>query len=107
MEIDIEEMERQRYNSIKKSDKYLELNILIGEEKEEFENGHKGRVPVVKTTMIHCSTEVIMALYSTLQSLINHYEEKYPVECFLAKHIAEASYIGEFDNSSKDEEQGE
>lgn len=84
--IDIKEMERQRYESIKNSGEYLEFNVLIGVENEKTnQDGVVCKLPVVSTCGIHCGSEEISCLYMTLKAYTKHLEENYPSECFAAK----------------------
>lgn len=82
--VDIKQMEKQRYEAIKKSGKYIELNILIGTEFETI-NNKEAKVPVVSTKLHQCSGEEIACLYATLKSYIENLEKEYPLECVLAK----------------------
>ena len=78
-EINVNKTEKQRYDDIKKKGKYVELDILIGAEKDEFE-GHTGKLPVVTTVIKGCGPEEIACLYATLQNLCEHFEKEYLVE---------------------------
>ena len=92
-EINVNKTEQQRYDDIKKKGKYVELDILIGAEKDEFE-GHTGKLPVVTTVMKGCGPEEIACLYVTLQNLCEHFEKEYPMECMLSKIAMDVEYIG-------------
>lgn len=92
-EINVNKMEQQRYDDIKKKGKYVELDILIGAEKDEFE-GHTGKLPVVTTVMKGCGPEEIACLYATLQNLCKHFEKEYPMECMLSKLAMEVEHVG-------------
>lgn len=81
--IDIPEMEKQRYDSIKKSGEYLELTILIGVENDVDENGTTYKTPVVATHMCGCGAQEIASLYSTLHAFLKTLKERYPLECLL------------------------
>ena len=81
--IDIPEMEKQRYESIKKSGEYLELTILIGVENDVDKNGTTYKNPVVATHMCGCGAQEIASLYSTLQAFLKTLKERYPLECLL------------------------
>lgn len=83
--IDIAEMERQRYESIKRSGKYLELRVLIGADDEELGGGMVSKIPVVQTESIHCGPKEMGCLYMTLRSYLEQLEKDYPTECFTAK----------------------
>lgn len=82
--IDIPEFEKQRYKSIKNSGKYIEMNILIGAEKEKFD-GKTGRLPVVSMTLHDCGPEEVASMYVTLKTMMKQYQEDYPTECLLAE----------------------
>ena len=84
MEFDINEFELQRYDNIKQSGNYLEVNILIGCEKDIIQ-GHTGNVPVVRTTMHNCGPEEVANLYASLQGLMTQLEKDYPLACLYAK----------------------
>lgn len=81
--IDMNEMEQQRYDAIKKSGKYLELDVLIGVEGDN-SDGKIWKMPVITTCMHGCRSNEISALYMILGSLREHLEEKYPMECIMA-----------------------
>lgn len=67
--IDINEMEQQRYNAIKRKGEYVELDILIGVDDNEFK-GHTGKMPVV-TTQIHGAGPTEMAcMYADRKSVV-------------------------------------
>lgn len=90
--IDVNKMEQQRYDNIKKKGEYIELDILIGTEKDDF-GGRKGKLPVVTTTMKDCGPEEIACLYATLQNLCEHFEKEYPMECMLSKLAMEVQHV--------------
>ena len=103
--IDIPEMEKQRYQAIKRTGEYVELNILIGTEEDDQENGISTKSPVVTTCMHKCGPKEIACLYATLQAVSNVLEEKYPFECFLAKMGMRVENMGSVDSSLKDDEE--
>lgn len=106
--VDIPEMEKQRYDSIKASGKYAELNILIGAEDERTENGNISKSPVVSTSMRNCSSEEVACLYVTLKAVLQSLRRRYPMECFLGEATMETTNYGTIDLSedlSKDEEE--
>ena len=82
--VDIDGMEQQRYDAIKKSGKYLELDILIGADKEKDEHGNTVKMPVVTSVMHRIGSEEIANLYTILTQLKTYYEKEYPIECLLA-----------------------
>lgn len=102
--IDIPEMERQRYNSIKKSGEYIELNILIGVEDEE-ENGVSAKSPVVSTCMHNCGPQEVACLYATLHAVSQTLERKYPVECLMGKMGMRIENMGSVDSSLEDDKE--
>lgn len=93
-DINIPEMEKQRYEAIKRTNKYLEMKILIGAENDKSECGMVSKTPVVKTDMHNCSSQEISFLYITLQSIIKSLEERYPKECLISKLTMEAQHMG-------------
>ena len=99
-EINVNKTEQQRYDDIKKKGKYVELDILIGAEKDEFE-GHTGKLPVVTTVMKGCGPEEIACLYATLQNLCEHFEKEYPMECMLSKIAMDVEHIGTVETKKK------
>lgn len=97
------EMEQRRYNAIKKSGEYIELNILIGVKQDKFD-GHTGKIPVIQGTMKGCGSEEIANMYTVLQNLIEYYEETYPMECMLAKATMDCNRMGVIDTPIINEE---
>lgn len=81
--VDIPGMEKQRYESIKKSGEYLELTVLIGVENDVDKNGTTYKNPVVATHMCGCGAQEIASLYSTLHAFLKTLKERYPLECLL------------------------
>lgn len=102
--IDIPEMEKQRYNSIKKSGEYIELNILIGVEDEE-ENGVSAKSPVVSMCMHNCGPQEVACLYATLHAVSQILERKYPVECLMGKMGMRIENMGSVDSSLEDDKE--
>lgn len=103
--INISEMEKQRYNSIKEKGKYLELNVLVGGENESIdENGLANRAPVVTTTMCDCGTEEIACLYATLEAVLRSLEKRYPIACIMSKIGINVEDLGSVQRSHEDEE---
>ena len=51
MNLNIPRMEQQRYEKIKKSGKYMELDVLIGSDNEDLGDGFIVKSPVVSTTI--------------------------------------------------------
>lgn len=104
--IDMNEMEQQRYNHIKKSGKYIELNILIGCEDEKFD-GKIGKLPVVTTCMHGAGSTEVMCMYQILGLLREHLEEEYPAECILSKIATNVSYEGHIETPVEGHERRE
>lgn len=104
--IDAAEMERQRYKAIKEKGKYIEVNILIGTEKDNYE-GRTGRMPVVTTKMHDCGAEEIACMYLTLKALTNQFEDNYPMECAMGTLLMNTHDIGsikkEFDENEEED----
>ena len=103
-DIDIHEMERQRYNSIKTSGENIELNVLIGVEDEE-ENGVSAKSPVISTCMHNCGPQEVACLYATLHAVSQMLERKYSVECLMGKMGMRIENIGSVDSSLEDDEE--
>ena len=107
-DVDMAEMEKQRYDSIKASGKYAEIKILVGAEAEKSEDGTMSKTPFISTTMRDCSSEEVACLYVSLKAVLQSLRDKYPVECFLGDTIMETTNYGTIDLSedlSKDEEE--
>ena len=105
-EVDVDELERQRYDNIKKSGEYLELDILIGTEKEEY-NGSIGTIPVVSTKMNNCGPTEVACLYATLQEYIKMLEEDYPAECLYSKLTMKSIAMNNITTDLEDEKEEE
>lgn len=86
-------IEQKRYDEIKKSGKYLELNVLIGVEDDK-RDGSIGKLPVVTTCMHDCGQKEIGALYATLQLLTECLENEYPMECLIGNVCMTAQHLG-------------
>lgn len=106
MDVNMEELERQRYDAIKKTGQYLELNILIGAENEDENEDTTHKFPVVTTTMCHCGSREISCLYATIRAFLNSFEKKYPLECLAVKlGIVDVDDLGSIEaDKSKTEE---
>ena len=104
MYVDVDEFENQRYEAIKKSGKYIELQIIIGTEKETF-NGREGKMPVVKGCMHHCGPEEVGNMYVILKQMTEYYKEKYPMECAFAELTCECNGVMDISNKISDEEE--
>lgn len=101
--IDINEMEQQRYDAIKKSGKYSELDVLIGVEDDSYD-GKTGKMPVVTTCMHGCRSNEISALYMILGLLREHLEEEYPMECIMADIGMSSKHMGTIQTEVEHEE---
>lgn len=106
-DIDVPEMERQRYQSIKETGKYVELNVLIGVEEDEMDEDFSAKSPVVTTCMHNCSAKEVACLYVTLQSVLHILEKKYPLECLMGKLGMKVENMGTIDSSFTDDEDKE
>ena len=91
--ININEMEQQRYNAIKRKGEYVELDILIGVDDSEF-RGHTGKMPVVTTQIHGAGPTEIACMYATLNALVKQWEEDYPAECLYAKMCMNSQNVG-------------
>lgn len=96
-EIDIPEMERQRYESIKRTGEYMEVNILVGGENEELGEGLVSKMPVVSTCMRNCGPQEVACMYMTLQELVKKLRKDYPSECFAAEMSMRVEDAGSVD----------
>lgn len=92
--MDLAEMERQRYKSIKESKKYLELDILIGAEDEDIGEGQMSKIPIVSTIARNIGAKEVGCLYMTLKSYLKHMMEEYPDECIAADMAMEVQEVG-------------
>ena len=101
--VDVPEMEKQRYDLIKNSGKYLEINILIGVENEDMGDGLVSKAPVISTHMCKCGSQEVGCLYVTLGELMKSLEKKYPMECYIAKLSMRVDNLGAIDNSDEEE----
>ena len=101
--LDINEMEKQRYEHIKKSGAYIELDILIGAKTDTFD-GHTGKLPVINSYMNGCGKEEIGNMYIILKSMVEYYREQYPMECALAELTMSCNRMSEFPSDMKFDE---
>lgn len=85
MNLNIPRMEQQRYEKIKKSNKYMELDVLIGGEDEDLGDGLIAKSPVVSTTIKGVGPKEVGCMYMTLHELIKSLEKEFPSACFAAK----------------------
>lgn len=89
-DIDIPELEKQRYESIKKSGKYAELKILVEAENHKSEDGTVNKLPIVTTSLCNCGPEEISCLYITLKATLRLLRNRFPAECFIGEMTMEA-----------------
>lgn len=92
-DVEVNKLEQKRYDEIKKSGRYLELDVLIGAESEEYK-GRTGKMPVVTTCMHGCKSSEISALYMILGMIREHLEDEYPMECIMADIGMSAEHLG-------------
>ena len=85
MNLNIPRMEQQRYEKIKKSNKYMELDVLIGGEDEDLGDGFVAKSPVISTTIKGVGPKEVGCMYMTLHELIKSLEKEFPSACFAAK----------------------
>ncbi|MDE6946245.1 MAG: hypothetical protein K2P14_03560 [Anaeroplasmataceae bacterium] len=107
LDVNINELEQQRYNAIKETNEYIEINILIGKEKEKLDNDRIGRMPVITTTMHGCGAEEVACMYSTLTALVEYFEKQYPAECCFAELCMYSNDMGSIEipkNQNNEEE---
>ena len=102
-EIDMDKNEKKRYDRIKESGAYIELNILIGAKLEKYD-GHTGKIPVVTSSIHGCGPEEIANMYMTLKQLVKIYEKNYPAECMLGELTMECKYDGTIEFDCDEEE---
>ena len=94
MDLNIPRMEQQRYEKIKKSGKYMELDVLIGSDNEDLGDGFIVKSPVVSTTIKGVGAKEVGCMYMTLHELIKSLEKEFPSECFVAKLSMRAEHDG-------------
>lgn len=107
MEFDINninEMERQRYNTIKEKGEYIEVNILIGSDIDNYQNA-KGRIPVITTKMHKVGPIEIASMYMALKALTEQFENDYPMECRYGDLCMNRRNIGSIKHKTKPEEE--
>lgn len=83
--LNIPRMEQQRYEKIKKSGRYMELDVLIGSDDEDLGDGLVAKSPVVSTTIKGVGPKEVGCMYMTLHELIKSLEKEFPSACFAAK----------------------
>ena len=92
--LNIPRMEQQRYEKIKKSNRYMELDVLIGSDNEDLGDGFIVKSPVVSTTIKGVGAKEVGCMYMTLHELIKSLEKEFPSECFVAKLSMRAEHDG-------------
>lgn len=103
-DVNIPEMEKQRYESIKNSGKYAELKILVGVENDGSKNGVASKSPIVTTSMHNCGPEEVACLYLTLKTVLNSLKNKFPMECFMGEMTMDVQDMGSIDLNENEEE---
>lgn len=103
--IDIPEMERQRYNAIKRTGQYVELNILIGVENEEEKDNTAVKSPVVSMHMHNCGPMEVASLHATVKAVIENLEKQYPVECLMSNLTMKTEDMGSINIPLSDDEE--
>ena len=83
--LNIPRMEQQRYEKIKKSGRYMELDVLIGSDDEDLGDGFVAKSPVISTTIKGVGPKEVGCMYMTLHELIKSLEKEFPSACFAAK----------------------
>lgn len=83
--LNIPRMEQQRYEKIKKSGRYMELDVLIGSDDEDLGDGLVAKSPVISTTIKGVGPKEVGCMYMTLHELIKSLEKEFPSACFAAK----------------------
>lgn len=83
--LNIPRMEQQRYEKIKKSNRYMELDVLIGSDDEDLGDGFIAKSPVISTTIKGVGPKEVGCMYMTLHELIKSLEKEFPSACFAAK----------------------
>ena len=102
--IDIPEMEKQRYNAIKRTGQYIELNILIGVENEEEKGNTAVKSPVVSMRIHNCGPMEVASLHATVKAVIENLEKQYPVECLMSNLTMKTEGMGSINIPLSDDE---
>lgn len=92
--LNIPRIEQQRYEKIKKSNRYMELDVLIGSDDEDLGDGFIAKSPVISTTIKGVGPKEVGCMYMTLHELIKSLEKEFPSECFVAKLSMRAEHDG-------------
>lgn len=107
-DVNMFELEKQRYEAIKNTGKYIELNVLIGEEDDVSSEKSVGKkYPIVKTTMIDCGEKEVARLYATLQGVIEQLEKDYPIACVLSKLTMKIRHVNTLETEINSEDEKE
>ena len=101
--VDVNEMEKQRYEHIKKSGRYAELNVLIGVESEGFADDTEYKTPVITLDMHNCTAKEVSCMYVSLKEIMNTLEKQYPAECLIAKLGMGVETLGSLNFESSDD----
>ena len=102
-EVDVNEREKQRYEHIKKSGRYTELNVLIGVESEGFADDTEYKTPVITLDMHNCTAKEVSCMYISLKEIMNTLEKQYPAECLIAKLGMGVETLGSLNFESSDD----
>ena len=100
--IDLSEMERQRYNAIKKKGKYIEVNVLV--ESTNSENTHS-KMPVITTQLCRCNSKDIAYMYVSLKALVDQFIKDHPIECMYGEALMGTTNLGTTSTKLTKEEQ--
>lgn len=103
-DVDMFELENQRSEAIKKTGKYIELNIIIGAENDTSSDGSVGKYPVITTTMKGCGPKEVAGLYIALQGVEEQLEENYPIACMLSKLSMKIKHIDTLERDINDKD---
>lgn len=102
---DTEKTEMQRYEEIKSTGEYLELNIIIGKQDILLPNGHRGKKPVIINNLRNIGSNEIGCMYTILAGLINYYEKEYPLESLVARQLLNTSDVSSIVTPIEDDDE--
>lgn len=103
-DVNIKELEKQRYADIKQRGKYIEVDILIDAEDDISNTTDISKTPVISTSFHQCTSRDIAFMYAALISIAKDFEKDYPAECLYAKMALNARDVADskFDISEED-----
>ena len=78
-------LEQQRYDAIKATGEWVELNILIGTETIKDSNERDCRIPVIRFEGHECGPKEIACMYLSIKSMLDELKQEYPEECLAAE----------------------